>query len=522
MTNTNEIYAIIANRVINAYDKTQPPAPRYHNPNYQNPFVFNPDDFPPALLKKMEETRIWCNIYERVSPESYSARLILNKIAKSTPPFRLFMPTRIYWLNQLIDEMECGFMSPKIREELMTLFCKFKQTYWAFTKLARIWKIGRTPVRIQTDLYMNELDANHPTTFKLVHTNGLYLFSLQNLVRIIVDAITNQSGMFVEPLPIKNPYTNTLLSKSDLFNIYLAMRLGERRIPELLEKFFKCEFNIFEFRRRHETELRDLAIDQYSRTASANELAQDVSDMLMHHKMTNKIHVSPGFPQKTLVETMTPFLRMYLLERYSFSSMTRSYYSKRVKLELKHFAMRNPDFGRRLPAQFVAPPNCNPFSPTQQYIRREVAFVTKPEPPITYADLYYMKTHIYDEESFENYIECGEPVPPISSINQSSYLYLPPHHNQANNQIHNTPVQPDAQIQERAIAILTRLGRLDPSNIAIVNGSPNNQIAEFFNIQHPNAEHEETPDENSYVEMEMESEYYEEEEEEEDEEDSVS
>ena len=402
------IFATITNRIIQKFDPNESRyiLPKYHNPNYVNPFQINKTDFHQELWGKMEEIKAWQDMVGHISPDTYTARILLYMICKR--PIPLFSSNNTFRIKQLIQELDNRFSSPKIREELVNHFCKFKQTYWAFTKLARIWKIRHTPIRIQTDLYMNELDPKNPRTFQLVHPNGIYLFSLQNLARIIVDAITHQSGMFVEPLTIKNPYTNGLLSKCDLVNIYLSLRNHHIRIPEMLEKFFRCEFNAFEFRRKHETELRDIAIDQYAKTASVSELAQDVDDMLRMHKMTKNIKIAPGFPQKILVETMRPFLSIYLLERYSFSSMTRKYSTKQLDTMLKQFAEKNPNYGKRMPVEFVAPPDSNPFSPTQQHVKTETKYITETVSYANYCKSKYMETHIYDEDTFDRYIETGD------------------------------------------------------------------------------------------------------------------
>ena len=292
-------------------------------------------------------------------------------------------------------------------KKLTDLYCKFKRVYWGFKKLARIWKIQRTPIRIQTDLYMNELDPSHKHTYRLVHENGIYLFSLQNLARIIVDAITHQSGMFVEPLTIKNPYTNDLLSKCDLINIYLSFRHNHLRVNEMFEKFFRCEFNIFEFHRKHETELRDIAIEQYAKTAADVDLAQDIDDMLRIHKLTKKMNIVPGFPRKELVSAMRPFLKIYLLERYSFYSMTRKYSAKKLDFELKRFIEKNPLFGRRIAT--VATETNNPFCLTPNKIcKTEMKYITETTRYPRYSISNYMNTHIYDEDVFYRYVETGD------------------------------------------------------------------------------------------------------------------
>jgi hypothetical protein len=418
----------------------------------------------------------------------------------SNRPLPIFCSNNTFRIKQLIIELESNFISPKVREELINHFCKFKQTYWAFTKLARIWKIKHTPIRIQTDLYMNELDLTNPYTFQLVHPNGIYLFSLQNLARLIVDAITHQSGMFVEPLTIKNPYTNDLLSKSDLVNIYLTLKRNHIRIHEMLEKFFRCEFNIFEFRMKYETELRDLAIEQYANTANPQELAQDVDDMLRLHKMTKRINIAAGFSQKKLVETMRPFLKVYLLERFSFSSMTRKYSTKKLDLMLSQFADNNPTYGKRITSEFVPPPNSNPFSPSEQYIKKESTYVTNTTPYGEYCSSKYMSTHVYNEYTFDRYVETGDRLDTYVErrISRNNRVTHDDHYSEEEweedpPQIVQTrelmQIVPAAVYQfssnENTRAILSRIGRLaqgsvseieTPSNYYITNNIIHNDI----------------------------------------------
>jgi hypothetical protein len=383
------------------------------------------------LTTTINQFNMWQTIYQTTTREAFASRLLLYMLSKSPAP--IFSTFSTFCLKYFVKTINCVFMSDGIRAEFIADYCKFKRVHNAFSKLARIWKIRKTPVRIRTDLYMNELDQHHNYTFQLVNPSGVYLFSLSNLTRIIVDAITHQSGMFLEPLPIKNPYTNALLSKSDLYNIYLRLLDTPRiRIPEMLSKFFHCEFSIFEFRRRHETELRDIAIKQYANTSSIAELAQDVSDMLMAHRITDRINISVGFPSKLLVETMRPFLHLYLLERYSFSSITRKYSASKVDFELKRFAENNPNYGRRVKTakkkfngplcRVWAPESVrvinhipNPFSqsvelPSRIQLLMPEVFVTAVKPQPDYCFSNYMKSHVYNDDVFDRFVELGDNV----------------------------------------------------------------------------------------------------------------
>ena len=378
------------------------------------------DDDPHDIVK------MWETVCDKVSPELFATFSLLYVFAKSSPP--LFCTESFHYLTQFTKIINNVFISKTIRNEFITQYCRLKRTYAGFLKCARIWRLRNIPVQIQTDLYMNELDKTSISTFQLIQPGGIYLFSLSDLARIIVEAITHQSGMFIEPLPIKNPYTNGLLSKPDLFNIYVRLIevTGPRfRIPEMLEKLFRCEFNIFEFRSRYDTELRDFAINQYANTGSIDELACDVMDMLSAHKMTRAIKICAGFPHNTLVTTMRPLLRLYLLECYSFSSMTRKYSTQKLKLGLKAFSKNNPNYGRRVTsdANLNTPPFSESWTPSVQIpissvvpnpfasrvsSRTNAKFVTEVCPQSKGRIANYMKSHVYDEDVFNRYVETGD------------------------------------------------------------------------------------------------------------------
>jgi hypothetical protein len=252
-----------------------------------------------------------------------------------------------------------------------------------------------------------------------LNPGGIYYFSLSNLSRIIVDSITHQQGMFVEPLIAKNPYTNYPFSKADLFNIYFRMKFRNIKMPDFFEKYFLCEFNIYEFRFKYETELRDNAIRQYVRTTVSADLYYDVGEMLSFHKMTKIIKVDPEFSKHSLANTMRPYLELYFLERYSFSSMTRKYSSRKLKFELKRFAITNPLYGKRiLPPPITnssAEPNVwtTPFQITTPIFceakpRSVEQFYTRSRGMGQYCGSHYMKTHIYDESIFGAYVDQGD------------------------------------------------------------------------------------------------------------------
>jgi hypothetical protein len=119
------------------------------------------------------------------------------------------------------------------------------------------------------------------------------------------------------------------------------------------------------------------------------------------------MNISPGFPRKELVSAMRPFLKIYLLERYSFSSMTRKYSAKKLDFELKRFIEKNPLFGRRIAT--VATDTNNPFCLKPNKIcKTEMKYITETTQYPRYSISNYMNTHIYDEDIFYRYVETGD------------------------------------------------------------------------------------------------------------------
>lgn len=449
------IYIKIVTQIISNVDETEI---KYMPPKYihksqllspiQNAVLKHSQDqqLTERAKDEQKDVQMWSKIYGRVSPEDYVARALIYATTKPSCP--IFTSANTFRIKQILTILNNGLLPSQAKEYFVELYAKFQRTYTAFTKLAILWRLKHTPVRIQTDLYMNDLNPADPKTFILLNPGGVYYFSINNISRIIVDSITHQQGMFVEPLIAKNPYTNYPLSKADLFNIYFSMKFRNMKIPEFMEKYFSCEFNIYEFRCRYETELRDNAIRQYVRTSSAQELYYDIGDMLSFHKMTKLIKVDSEFPKTKLADTMRPYLELYFLERYSFSSMTRKYACKKLNIELKRFLIANPLYGKRILPTLTS--SSEERSPRESFstsalrestegTRTPWTFQTTTTQPIfceakprnveqfytvsrgmgRYCISHYMKTHIYDEDIFEAYVDQGDVFETYNAENES-------------------------------------------------------------------------------------------------------
>jgi hypothetical protein len=201
--------------------------------------------------------------------------------------------------------------------------------------------------------------------------------------------------------------------------------------------------------------------------------------------------------------------------------MTRKYASKQLDMLLNQFAEKNPTYGTRIKEEFVAPPNSNPFSPTEQYIKPPEKYTTETCSHANYCKSNYMETHIYDEDTFDRYIDTGDsmqtyvnyrqrtlpPYPPQNEYDSASdpdpepesewnepntpiYTFSSPsilisQINRVSNIQLNSAAMPVTveQIQANTRAILTRIGRL-PSISPVQENHNQNNIYINNNIIH--------------------------------------
>jgi hypothetical protein len=255
-------------------------------------------------------------------------------------------------IRQTVHVLQNPVLSPRGRAVFAHYYAAFRRLRALFAHLVRRWRLRRCPVQIQTDLFLAPLLPTDPRLYVLVHGRGQYYFSLSDLARTIVSAITHHEGFFLAPLPVRNPYTNVVLTKTDLYNIYLTMKERAFPVPAYLQLFFRCEFDVYAFRRRAEAVLRSSVIRRFVREAPYTELYPDLLDMLHRYRMQHAIRPDAGYSLQRWVDHMRPLLGWYFLRQYSLDVNERQYAECRVRTGLDRFAEDNPRYGKRIPCAF--------------------------------------------------------------------------------------------------------------------------------------------------------------------------
>lgn len=237
-------------------------------------------------------------------------------------------------------------------ENLMDRVCKMQKYYWTLRRFVMHCQYKRAKIQIENDLYMNPLVANDKNTFVLLQEGKLFYFTLNNISKIIVNALTHHSMFFMQPQIIKNPYNNVDLKISDLYNIYFKMKFNEFPMSYIFSRFYYANFDINMFKLKYEHELKTYAIRSYADNATTNELIEYALEMISMIDTEKIWDFDEDFPDDIIVRELRPFIRTYLF--YSYSLEYSISYKLYLKEKLQPIIHGNPYFGKkRIQSRFI-------------------------------------------------------------------------------------------------------------------------------------------------------------------------
>ena len=236
------------------------------------------------------------------------------------------------------------------RDEFIDFFCKIQKTYYAFSRLAFIYKYKKSAMSVTTDIGLNDITVNDKNVICIYHVNSRYLFNINDLLKIINISITNSYMFFSQPLPSKNPYNNLPFTKSNLYNIYLFLKFKTNIYNDLFIKFFHCDFNLTTFYHKYEYLLREYILCNFIKNSTEDVVIQEIKKMisLFNKKTTKKILIDDEFPKKRLIKIMKPYLMLYLQSYFSFVPIIKNNAIFLLNSKLKKFQKFNPKFGRKI------------------------------------------------------------------------------------------------------------------------------------------------------------------------------
>ena len=254
-----------------------------------------------------------------------------------------------------IDEINNIFLTEEQKNDFINIFCKIQKTYFLLSRFAYIYKYKKAKIVVDFDLCLNPIDFNNKNSICLLQKKYKYYFRINDLISIIDTALSNSPNFFSDPLISKNPYNNVPFNKSTLYNIYFNIREKTYIIPELIHKFFLCDFNLNKFEKEYEYLIREHAIQKYIKNSDIDSLYNSILSMIDYYNNNNnidygynhRINIHTNFPKQKLVDIMKPYLYLYYSHKYSLVT-TKKIHSKNILYsKLNKFYMFNPMFGRQ-------------------------------------------------------------------------------------------------------------------------------------------------------------------------------
>jgi hypothetical protein len=303
-------------------------------PNDKNFQIFSPKNYHQDFLD--------------ISPYIYLLMygMYYNYVYKETNIYLRIARSKMSALNCLLNNI---FISNKLKEKILDIFCEAQQHYYALTKLANIHRCKNWSPVVTNDLTLNPLLINHPATFVLLQNKSKYLFSMNDLINIIETSLSNAPNFFLTPLPPKNPYNNQKFNTSTLCNVYFKMKEGVCKFSQIMHLFFLENFVKKDFYINNEVFLREYAIKKYVYTSHSETLYSAIKIMLQNNYYTNKLLIHNDFPKDLLVNIFRPYLYYYYIIHFSIKGTEKIYkYKNKLDIKFLKFYEYNSLFGRKI------------------------------------------------------------------------------------------------------------------------------------------------------------------------------
>jgi hypothetical protein len=261
----------------------------------------------------------------------------------------IFILKPITKITFILNILKYVFAPTNINTIMLNKFNKIQKVYFAFLKLAYIYKLKKTKCCITHDLYLNPIDIQNTDVIYIYQNNVKYLFTLCDIIHLLTVALTNSEHFFIKPLECKNPYNNIPFSKTILYNIYFTIKHTNLIVPRIIRKFFIENFNLTEFCKYNKTLIQIISIEEHVNNSTTYKL-YEYSLIIFNHfnrLFKKEIIIHQEFPKQILCDIMKEYIILYLIYNYSSDQITISTTLYKLTNKMILFYNYNPLFGRK-------------------------------------------------------------------------------------------------------------------------------------------------------------------------------
>ena len=242
------------------------------------------------------------------------------------------------------------FLTDIQKNDFITCVQEVQRIHNILCRVAIKYKWKTSKYANQHDLIMNPINENQYFVCTIMQYNKKYLFTKSDLTKIIENALINSPYIYAEPLPIRNPYNNSIFGKSHLYNIYFFMKHGGFILPGIFHQYFIHNFHLKIFRDNTECMIREMHIKTMLISNSTTQIKEDIQTMIKLYniqcrKKIMRIVIDDSFPPDILIRVMKPYLHLFYTTNYSLCMSTKSGSSNELAYRLNLFKKHSPRFG---------------------------------------------------------------------------------------------------------------------------------------------------------------------------------
>lgn len=249
--------------------------------------------------------------------------------------------------------VENSFLNKTDMSNYVELFYVFQKTILAFKKFITICynKYNLKLAAQEFDLYYTKELSSYNTNQKVhfIETNRIYEFYAADIVKIICYSLLYNEELFASPQKPKNPHTNVVISRVNLYNIYFQLLDNKYMIPDIIHWYYRSDFTISIFMIKYETNLRDINVFKYYNEQTTAIKYGAILDMIAdNQRLVPQLSIHKSFPIKKVLEVFEPILPQYAISLWSYSPSKKVLAKTKVRRFLKDFYKDNKKFGRMI------------------------------------------------------------------------------------------------------------------------------------------------------------------------------
>ena len=179
----------------------------------------------------------------------------------------------------------------------------------------------------------------------IIQNKTIYSFRILDLINLWKISLYSNENMFPKPIELKNPFTNMIFKKYNLYNIFISFSKTNFIIPDCILAYYKSNFSLYEFKKVFFPKLQYNAIEAYTKNGTVSDHHEYIISMLHEfRKTTNYAFVETRcsiFKKMKIVDLLRNLLSCYLKQKFLCNPLLKEKYKEKLKENIKLFFEKN-------------------------------------------------------------------------------------------------------------------------------------------------------------------------------------